>query len=243
MADDHFADTGNEDVISTGIDYPKHTHNEGYYLPAGEGYTYEDTYTPVTDGEDAANEQKAPHISTARRHAPAQTVNSTNHRLPLTLSAQLNIPLTQRLALETGLSYTRLSSTSDYGHINDYEHTLQTLHYIGMPLHLHYAFVARKRWRLYGLAGAEVDFPVAANRQQTNYTPNGSNATVTHHISAPVQFAPVVGLGVQLNLNEHAALFVQPSMQWFVPTGSSIETYRTEHPLTFALPFGFRWTL
>ncbi|MBR1791033.1 MAG: PorT family protein [Bacteroidaceae bacterium] len=155
----------------------------------------------------------------------------------------VNLPLTKRLALETGLSYSRLHSTFDQGNVTFYQHTQQTLHYLGLPLHLHYNFISHYRWRLYGLAGLQVDFPVSATAETTHQAPYGSSSPTTDHLSAPVQFAPVIGLGAQLNLTRHAALFVQPSLQWYIHTGSSIKTYRSEHPLTFAIPFGFRWTL
>ena len=160
-----------------------------------------------------------------------------------TASLMVNLPLTKRLALETGLSYSLLRSTFDQGNVTFYQHTQQTLHYLGLPLHLHYNFISHYRWRLYGLAGLQVDFPVSTTAEITRQAPYGSSTPTTEHLSAPVQFAPVIGLGAQLNLSRHAALFVQPSLQWYIHTGSSIKTYRSEHPLTFAIPFGFRWTL
>ena len=205
-------------------------HDSKYYLMAGEGYTY----------EDAGSTRKG-----APQRAP-QGTTSTEHRLPLTVALQLNIPLTHRLSLETGLGYTRLYSSFNELRIGSFfseeVHTEQTLHYLGVPLHLHYDFVALNRLRIYALGGVNVEFPITTSAKETLYS-IASTITTTNHPSAPVQFAPVVGVGMQLNVSRHVALFVQPTLQWYIPTGSSIESYRTEHPLTVALPFGFRWTL
>ena len=214
------------------------TYDNKYYIPAGNGYTYAEL-SSTSSNDHSGSTRSAP----LRRVETAQALNKSKHNLPFTASLMVNIPLTERLALETGLSYSLLRSTFDHGNVTFYQHTQQTLHYLGLPLHLHYSFICRNRWRLYGLAGLQVDFPISAKEEITQQAPYGSSSPTINHLSAPVQFAPVLGLGAQLNLSQHAALFVQPSLQWYIHTGSSIKTYRSEHPLTFAIPFGFRWTL
>ena len=214
------------------------TYDNKYYIPAGNGYTYAEL-SSTSSNDHSGSTRSAP----LRRVETAQALNKSKHNLPFTASLMVNIPLTERLALETGLSYSLLRSTFDHGNVTFYQHTLQTLHYLGLPLHMHYSFICRNRWRLYGLAGLQVDFPISAKAEITQQAPYGSSSPTINHLSAPVQFAPVLGLGAQLNLSQHAALFVQPSLQWYIPTGSAIKTYRSEHPLTFAIPFGFRWTI
>ncbi len=214
------------------------TYDNKYYIPAGNGYTYAEL-SSTSSNDHSGSTRSAP----LRRVETAQALNKSKHNLPFTASLMVNIPLTERLALETGLSYSLLRSTFDHGNVTFYQHTQQTLHYLGLPMHLHYSFICRNRWRLYGLAGLQVDFPISAKAEITQQAPYGSSSPTINHLSAPVQFAPVLGLGAQLNLSQHAALFVQPSLQWYIPTGSAIKTYRSEHPLTFAIPFGFRWTI
>ena len=33
-----------------------------------------------------------------------------------------------------------------------------------------------------------------------------------------------------------------PRLLYYIPTGSPVETYRTEHPFDLSLPFGIRFT-
>ena len=233
----HSASPSYENPATTSAD-TYHSYDDKYYIPAGDGYTYAEQ-SSASSSDHSGNTRSAP----LRRVETAQALNKSKHSLPFTASLMVNLPLTKRLALETGLSYSRLHSTFDQGNVTFYQHTQQTLHYLGLPLHLHYNFISRNRWRFYGLAGLQVDFPVSATAEITHQAPYGSSTPTTEPLSAPVQFAPVIGLGAQLNLSRHAALFVQPSLQWYIPTGSSIKTYRSEHPLTFAIPFGFRWTI
>ena len=222
-------------ALSSTINSPQPTApapmTSSYYLPAGEGYTYANTSVRST--------------STSLRQAPQQPdpVSSTDHKLPLTFALSVSVPLHKRLSLETGLAYTRLASTFEEGVTTNYLRTSQIIHYLGVPLHLHCDIIQQPRWRFYGLAGCSVDFPIASSSETIRYQAFGGGKPTEGDISPPVQFAPTVGLGIQLNLSRHAGLFIQPSVQWFVPTGSSVETYRSEHPVNFTLPFGFRWTL
>ena len=61
-------------------------------------------------------------------------------------------------------------------------------------------------------------------------------------VRAPWQFSPTLGLGLQIHLTSNIGFFVEPSMQYYIPMKTDIETYRTEHPFTFALPLGIRFT-
>ena len=61
-------------------------------------------------------------------------------------------------------------------------------------------------------------------------------------LHAPWQWSVGTGLGLQYNLTPNVGLFAEPSLQYYIPTGGGIETYRTEHPFTFLLPLGIRIT-
>jgi RNA polymerase sigma-70 factor (ECF subfamily) len=61
-------------------------------------------------------------------------------------------------------------------------------------------------------------------------------------LHAPLQWSIGTGLGLQYNLMPHIGFFAEPSLQYYIPTSSDIETYRTEHPFMFTLPLGIRIT-
>ena len=67
-------------------------------------------------------------------------------------------------------------------------------------------------------------------------------ATDKSTIHAPWQWSLGTGLGLQYNLTPTLGLFVEPILQYYIPTGTAVETYRTEHPFTFSLPLGIRFT-
>ena len=51
------------------------------------------------------------------------------------------------------------------------------------------------------------------------------------------------GAGLQWNVTEHSALFVQPGFSYHFAGGNHIETYYTAHPASFNLAIGYRLTL
>ena len=61
-------------------------------------------------------------------------------------------------------------------------------------------------------------------------------------LHAPLQWSIGAGLGLQYILMPNIGFFAEPSLQYYIPTDSNIETYRTEHPFTFSLPIGIRIT-
>ena len=166
----------------------------------------------------------------------------THHYMPITFSLALKYRLNNRFGLETGLSYSRLKSEAEIGANGNSIREQQTIHYLGVPLKGSYNIYNVSRWNLYGNLGAKMEIPVYAPLN-TSYYINGtmelSNKSTLH---APLQWSFGMGLGLQYNLTPNIGFFAEPSLQYYFPTGSSIETYHTEHPCVFSLPLGIRLT-
>lgn len=214
--------------------------SDNYYFLAANGHTYASGYA-YTKG--LIYNADGDLLYADKLSVNAQEINDKRHSLPFTVATLVRFPLTGALSLETGLSYTRLSSTLDVGNTALHHRTRQRIDYIGLPLMLQLPLLQKTAWQLYGSAGLSVEVPVKATADVTLLTPMGPIHEQHEHPSAPVQLAPAVALGLQVNLTRHIGLFVQPSMQWFPDFGSDVETYRTAHPISFSLPLGLRWTI
>ena len=167
---------------------------------------------------------------------------TTHHYMPVTFSLALKYKLNSRFGLETGLSYSRLKSESEIGTGGNSIREQQTIHYLGIPLKGSYNIYNVKRWSLYGSLGAKLEIPVYAPFS-TSYFVNGMKELEEKSIlHAPLQWSVGTGLGLQYNLTPNIGFFAEPSLQYYIPTGSNIETYRTEHPFMFSLPLGIRIT-
>ena len=200
---------------------------------------------PMMDSVSASNMR---HVAIINSNHPKDPLTETkHHERPLTLQLSLSRQINNHWSLSTGLSYTRLKSTFESGNENTLIHRTQKLHYLGIPIKLNYRMAGGNRWSLYTSGGAQLDFPVSA-RLTTQYiyggpyAPIGNSPEINANISAPWQWSVGIGIGAQYQIVPHLNIYLEPSLNYFIPTSSDIETYRTEHPFDLSLPFGLRFT-
>lgn len=165
------------------------------------------------------------------------------HQLPITIQVLLSRQLSKHLSFETGLSYTRLSSTIKTGSSEAYIQERQRLHYLGVPLRLGWQWYSKAHLSLYSSAGVMLELPIRG-MSDINHISNGVS---TYHseasLNVPYQFSTTLGLGLQYDFTPHLGIYLEPSLQYFFDDGSDLKTYRTEHPFSVTLPLGirFRW--
>ncbi len=169
-------------------------------------------------------------------------VRKSHHYMPMNFSLSLKYKVNHRFGWETGVSYGRLKSEFEMGSNGNTINEQQTIHYLGIPMKGLCNLYTGKAWTLYGSLGITTEIPVYSSLN-TNYYLHGSlEATDKSTIRAPWQWSVGTGLGLQYNITPGIGFFAEPSLQYYIPTGSSVETYRTEHPFTFSLPLGIRFT-
>ena len=200
---------------------------------------------PMMDSVSASNMR---HVAIINSNHPQDPLTETkHHERPLTLQISLSRQFNSHWSLATGLSYTRMKSTFESGNENTIIHRTQRLHYLGIPLKLGYRVVGGYRWSLYTIGGVQLDIPVSA-RLTTQYIYGGSYATIGNSqdidatIRAPWQWSVGVGIGAQYQIVPHLNVYLEPSLNYFIPTSTDVESYRTEHPFDLYLPFGIRFT-
>jgi len=169
-------------------------------------------------------------------------VRKSHHYMPVNFSIALKYQLNNRFGLETGLSYSRLKSEFEMGSNGNTINEQQTIHYLGIPVKGIYNIYNRKAWSLYGSLGITTEIPLYSPLNTSYYLHGMLEATDKSTIHTPWQWSVGTGLGLQYNFTPNIGLFAEPSLQYYIPTGSDIETYRTEHPFTFSLPIGIRFT-
>ena len=169
-------------------------------------------------------------------------VRKSHHYMPVNFSIALKYQLNNRFGLETGLSYSRLKSDFEMGSNGNTINEQQTIHYLGIPVKGIYNIYNRKAWSLYGSLGITTEIPLYSPFNTSYYLHGMLEATDKSTIHAPWQWSVGTGLGLQYNFTPNIGLFAEPSLQYYIPTGTQIETYRSEHPFTFSLPIGIRFT-
>ena len=169
-------------------------------------------------------------------------VRKSHHYMPAGFSLALKYQLNHRFALETGLSYSRLKSEFEMGSNGNTINEQQIIHYLGIPVKGICNIYNRKAWSLYGSIGVTTEIPLYSPLNTSYYLHGLLEATDKTTIRAPWQWSLGTGLGLQYNLTPSIGFFAEPSLRYYIPMRTDIETYRTEHPFNFSLPLGIRFT-
>lgn len=196
---------------------------------------------------DAVNQKVREVISTialnnANQPANEKILRTSHHYMPLTWSLSLTYKLNHHWGFETGLKYSKLTSEFEKGTDGNTINERQVIHYLGIPLKGVYHLYDNNRWSVYGAAGFTIEKPVYSPLYTDYYVRGRLELNDKTTIHAPWQLSTSFGVGLQYHITPYVGFFVEPSMQYYIPMKTNIETYHTEHPFSFTLPLGIRFT-
>lgn len=124
--------------------------------------------------------------------------------------------------MESGLSYTRLSSdimTTENGITSMTE---QRLNYLGLPLNIIYNLWQTRHFGLYVSAGGMIEKSLDTSHWQ--FSLNGA-------------------VGAEYKLTDFFSLYAEPGLGYYFKDGSSTPTIYQDRPLNFNLNLGLRFNL
>lgn len=155
-----------------------------------------------------------------------------HHAQPLSVGLSVGYALNHRLALTSGLLYTRAETDFIKSSGNDDIIETQKLHYIGIPISLKYKIWGNNHVQTYASAGGEADFNVKASLEA-----DGLKTDATHD---HVQFSANAALGIQINALPQVGLFAEPGVKYYFNNNSPVETIFKDKPWAFNLQVGVR---
>ena len=163
-----------------------------------------------------------------------------HHDKPIILGLAVNKSIGKHWSLETGLQYSYLKSYFTLGTGNYRVDKEQKLHYIGIPVKLSYQFMAYKKLSAYGSAGASIQIPLSG-KTYADYVVGGKSGYTTDWKTTPsIQWTVNTNIGIQYQFAPKLTLFVEPTLNWYIPNGSEVKNTWTERPFTLTVPFGIR---
>ena len=181
-------------------------------------------------------------LNNANQPGEDKILRTSHHRMPVTWLLALKYRLNNRIGVESGLSYSCLTSDFEMGDDGNTIREHQTIHYLGIPINGVYNMYSAKQWSLYGSFGLMTEIPIRSTVNTDYYLRGVYEASDESTLSAPWQFSTTFGLGLEYHLTPNIGFFIEPSLQYYIPMRTDIETYRTEHPFTISLPLGIRFT-
>lgn len=177
----------------------------------------------------------AENTSSARLSAPIYLTDyqeQEHHYQPVSLGLTLSYPVTNRLSISTGIVYTWQHSTFLSIMPSAQIKTEQKLHYLGMPLNLHYQLLQLQRFSIYLSAGTQADFNVS-----TTLSTDGVSQSARKD---RCQWSVNGSLGVAYRLLPRFSLYAEPGARHYFDNGSEIKNAFKDQPTSFNLQLGFR---
>ena len=171
----------------------------------------------------------------------ASTTDAT-HSQSLRTGIGLAIDITEHWGVETGIVMSTLSSHFNTTVGDSREYTTRTLYYRGIPLYARYYALRWERFSLYLNAGPMYEYLVRSSTDKDTYVGSRETGhTVDNTNINDSIWSLNAGAGLQLRIFNHGALYVLPGASYHFPAGSSIESFYTEHPLSYSVTFGFNF--
>ncbi len=163
---------------------------------------------------------------------------------PIQIGVSVAYSFTDRLSIESGLTYSCLISDLSSGTPSGNYDIRQTLHYIGLPLALRYDFLKIKGFSLYASAGGQMEKCVAG-KTRTDYFVDGKKVSSENGriMVEPLQWSVNAYVGAQYSFNRLVGLYVEPGAAYYFRNSSPVNCIYSERPFNFSFRAGLRFSL
>lgn len=167
-----------------------------------------------------------------------------HYKLPIRAGIRMSIPLTNALSVESGITYTLLSSSVESGSDENYYRTEQTLHYVGVPLKLRYKLWNSRRVGIYVSGGGMVEKCISGKAKTKFIIGGNRNSVEEQKVSEkPLQFSTTFSAGIEANIARNISLFIEPGASYYIDNHSSVDNVYKDKPFNFDLNMGIRINL
>lgn len=169
-----------------------------------------------------------------------------SHKIPVKVGLTARYNITGRLGVETGLTYSILSSSVKTGNSEtgkNWSTGSQTLHYLGIPLNISFNILNSRYVNIYVTGGGMMEKSISGNIKTDEYVDGKFARTLTAKISSKgLQWSVNAAAGVQANILPQLGVFVEPGVSHHFKNGSRVRSIYTDKPTDFSLGFGLRYS-
>ena len=169
-----------------------------------------------------------------------------SHKIPVKVGLTARYNITGRLGVETGLTYSILSSSVKTGNSetgNNWSTGSQTLHYLGIPLNISFNILNSRYVNIYVTGGGMMEKSISGSIKTDEYVDGKFARTLTTNISPKgLQWSVNAVAGIQANILPQLGFFVEPGVSHHFKNGSRVRSIYTDKPTDFSLGFGLRYS-
>jgi hypothetical protein len=167
---------------------------------------------------------------------------NVSHQRPLSFGIGIGYALDDRWTLQSGLSYSLLTSKWDVLSVNSGK-AKQQLHFAGIPLGISYKIAEWRRFRFYTSLGGTAEWNISGRIKTQYYNNSGTFVnmnTESVRMKEP-QFSVNGRAGVNYPLFNFLNAYLEGGADYYFKNGSSIETIRSDKPFQLSLQAGIRF--
>lgn len=167
------------------------------------------------------------------------------HHQPVKVGMSVSYRLTPRLSLESGLTYTCLSSDLEFLPESKYSGASRSLHYLGIPVGVRYRFASWSKLDFYGSASFLTELCVGGRYKKfvKPTTADAPESVTTNFREHRPQLSANAALGAQWSITPGVGIYAEPGIGYYFDNGSRVATLYKDHSLNFNINVGFRLTL
>lgn len=169
-----------------------------------------------------------------------------SHKIPVKVGLTARYNITGRLGVETGLTYSILSSSVKTGNSEtgkNWSTGSQTLHYLGIPLNISFNILNSRYVNIYVTGGGMMEKSISGSIKTDEYVDGKFDRTLTTNISPKgLQWSVNAAAGVQANILPQLGFFVEPGVSHHFKNSSRVRSIYTDKPTDFSLGFGLRYS-
>lgn len=169
-----------------------------------------------------------------------------SHKIPVKVGLSARYNITGRLGVETGLTYSILSSSVKIGNSEtgkNWSTGSQTLHYLGIPLNISFNILNSRYVNIYVTGGGMMEKSISGSIKTDEYVDGKFDRTLTTNISPKgLQWSVNAAAGIQANILPQLGFFVEPGVSHHFKNGSRVRSIYTDKPTDFSLGFGLRYS-
>ena len=149
-----------------------------------------------------------------------------SHKIPVKVGLTARYNITGRLGVETGLTYSILSSSVKTGNSEtgkNWSTGSQTLHYIGIPLNISFNILNSRYVNIYVTGGGMMEKSISGSIKTDEYVDGKFDRTLTTNISPKgLQWSVNAAAGIQANILPQLGFFVEPGVSQHFKNGSRV---------------------
>ena len=165
-----------------------------------------------------------------------------SHHQTVKVGVSLRYNLSDRWNLQTGVTYTRLTSDFTEEKSTSNVVTNQKLDYIGIPLTASYNIWQNKYINVYASVGGAVEKLIngASTTETKNYTDDKTTRSNNDVRENRPVFSTSIAAGIEYNVSDFLSIYAQPGLTCHFDNGSGIKSLYTDKPVNVELSIGAR---